>query len=91
MCFVLLGVYVMAILLPSTRHFFELVVPDPGMVIIAVVGALLAIVALFLAGFPPVNGQHPSERGPAPPERRVFLTGAEADARPERAGAHTPQ
>jgi magnesium-transporting ATPase (P-type) len=91
MCFVLLGVYVMAILLPSTRHFFELVVPDPGMVITAVVGALLAIVALFLAGFPPVKNQHPSERGPAPPERRVFLTGAEGDARPERAGAHTPQ
>ena len=50
MCFVLLGVYVMAILLPSTRRFFELVVPDLGMVITAVDGALLAIVALFLRG-----------------------------------------
>ena len=35
MCFVLLGPYAMAILLPSTRDFFALVVPGPGMIITA--------------------------------------------------------
>jgi magnesium-transporting ATPase (P-type) len=52
MCFVLLGVYVAALLLPPTRHFFALMIPDPGMVITALIGAALAILALYLAGFP---------------------------------------
>ncbi|HET6864423.1 MAG TPA: HAD-IC family P-type ATPase, partial [Solirubrobacteraceae bacterium] len=88
MCFVLLGVYAMAILLPSTRDFFELVLPSPGMIITALVGALLAVVTLFLAGFPPANNQSGPEPGPAPAEPASFLTGAEADAPPEPAGAH---
>ncbi len=52
MCLVLFGLYVAAILLPPTRHFFELEIPSPGMAITALLGAALAIVALYLAGFP---------------------------------------
>jgi len=91
MCLVLLGVYVTAILLPPTRHFFDLVVPGPGMVITAVAGALLAILALLLAGFPAPSSQSPSEPARAPAEPAPFLAGAEADPRTEAAGAHTGQ
>jgi magnesium-transporting ATPase (P-type) len=53
MCLLLLGLYVAAILLAPTRDFFELVTPNPGMVITALIGAALAIVSLYVAGFPP--------------------------------------
>jgi magnesium-transporting ATPase (P-type) len=52
MCFALLGLYVAAILLPTTRHFFKLEIPTPGMALTALVGAALAIGALYLSGFP---------------------------------------
>jgi magnesium-transporting ATPase (P-type) len=71
MCLVLLGLYALAILLPPTRHFFALVVPSPGMIITALIGASLAVVTLFLAGFPAAsngstdNGSFPDGLKPA--------------------------
>jgi magnesium-transporting ATPase (P-type) len=59
MCLVLLGVYAVAILLPPTRNFFALVVPGPGMIITALIGASLAVVTLFLAGFPTATPARP--------------------------------
>ncbi|MEO8966372.1 MAG: HAD-IC family P-type ATPase [Solirubrobacteraceae bacterium] len=52
MCLVLFGLYVAAIVLPPTRHFFALEVPNPGMAITALLGSALAIVALYLSGYP---------------------------------------
>jgi magnesium-transporting ATPase (P-type) len=68
MCFALLGLYIAAIIIPLTRHFFALVVPKPGMVATALIGAALSIVALYLSGFPsPAGGPAPEQaiRGPA--------------------------
>jgi magnesium-transporting ATPase (P-type) len=87
MCLVLLGIYVAVILLPPTCHFFELVVPSPGMIITALIGASVAVVALFLAGFPAANT--PDSSGASQPA--VFLPGAKADAQPQRVDAHTRQ
>jgi cation-transporting ATPase E len=66
MCFALLGLYVAAILLPATRHFFELEIPTVGMTLTALVGAALAIVALYLSGFPSHDDAAPDQSGPAP-------------------------
>jgi hypothetical protein len=38
------------------RHFFELSVPTPGMVLTAAVASLVAIGALAIAGFAPRSG-----------------------------------
>jgi magnesium-transporting ATPase (P-type) len=59
MCLLLLGLYVVAILLAPTRAFFDLVIPNPGMVITAVIGAALSIVSLIVAGFP-ANDDRPN-------------------------------
>jgi hypothetical protein len=58
------------------------------MFITAPAGALLAILTLLLAGFPVSNHQSASEPGHAPNEPAAFLAAAEADTRPEPAGAH---
>ena len=73
MCFVLLGLYVAAIMLPPTRHFFGLLLPSLGMVITALLGAGLAIVALFLSGFPASSNPPPSAAadGATEPDRSV--------------------
>jgi cation-transporting ATPase E len=52
MCAVLAGLYVVAIVLPSTRSFFELSSLDAGMVVTAVLSSAIAIGALALSGFP---------------------------------------
>jgi magnesium-transporting ATPase (P-type) len=62
MCAVLAGVYVATLLLPGTRRFFQLTVPDPGMIVTAVLASAVAIAALALCGYslhaapPPANG-----------------------------------
>ncbi len=61
MCFALLGLYVAVILVPATRHFFGLEIPSLGMVLTALCGAAIAIVALYLAGYPAGNGRASSE------------------------------
>jgi magnesium-transporting ATPase (P-type) len=64
MCLLLLGLYVVAILLAPTRAFFDLVIPNPGMVITAVIGAALSIVSLIVAGFPANDGRPNAEAKP---------------------------
>ena len=51
MCAVLGGMYVAALVLPATRDFFALTVPDPGMVLTAILASAIAIGALWLCGF----------------------------------------
>jgi cation-transporting ATPase E len=51
MCLVLAGLYVATLLVPATRTFFALTVPDVGMVVTAVIASAIAIFALFLCGF----------------------------------------
>jgi cation-transporting P-type ATPase E len=60
---VLAGVYVATLLLPATRRFFELTVPDVGMIVTAVLASAVAIAALALCGYslrpgpPTLNGR----------------------------------
>lgn len=51
MCLVLAGAYVLVLLLPETRHFFQLAPPGGGMLATAVLSAAVSIGALVLAGF----------------------------------------
>jgi cation-transporting P-type ATPase E len=51
MCAVLAGVYVVALLLPGTRHFFQLTALDPGMILTAALASAIAIAALALSGY----------------------------------------
>ena len=51
MCATLAGVYVAALLIPSTRRFFELTTLDPGMIATAVVASAMTVAALSLCGF----------------------------------------
>ncbi|HYM46271.1 MAG TPA: HAD-IC family P-type ATPase [Solirubrobacteraceae bacterium] len=51
MCAVLAGLYVLALLLPSTRRFFALTVPDAGMIATSVLASALSMGALALCGF----------------------------------------
>jgi len=51
MCAVLAGVYVLALLLPATRRFFDLTVPDTGMIATAALASAASIAALWLCGF----------------------------------------
>ena len=46
LCIVLLGLYLAALILPVTRHFFALALPGPSVVLTAVAGAALAMIAL---------------------------------------------
>ncbi len=51
MCAALGGVYVAALLIPSTRRFFELALPDARMIATAVLASAVSIGALILCGF----------------------------------------
>ena len=62
----LAGLYVVALLLPPVRNFFELAPPDAGIVATAVCGSLLSLFALVLSGFTP--GAAASLTPPEPPE-----------------------
>jgi cation-transporting ATPase E len=48
LCGSLLAVYVALLVLPSTRHFFELAVPNPPAIVLVLVGAGIAIGFLWL-------------------------------------------
>jgi cation-transporting ATPase E len=56
MCLSLAGAFVAVFALAAVRHFFELSVPTPGMVLTAAVASLVAIGALAIAGFTPRSG-----------------------------------
>jgi len=49
MCAALAGIYVVAFILPFTRHFFQLAVPTPAIVLSALGGAAISIACLHLA------------------------------------------
>jgi magnesium-transporting ATPase (P-type) len=51
MCAVMGGLYVVALLLPATRSFFELTVPSAGMVATALLASSASIGALALCGY----------------------------------------
>jgi len=51
MCATLAGVYVAALLVPSTRKFFELTTLNLGMIATAVVASAMTVAALALCGF----------------------------------------
>ncbi len=51
MCLALAGAYVVVLLVPSLRHFFQLAAPGGGMLGTAIASAAVAIGALALAGF----------------------------------------
>jgi hypothetical protein len=51
MCAALACVYVVALLLPGTRHFFQLTAIDPGMILTAALASAIAIAALALSGY----------------------------------------
>jgi cation-transporting P-type ATPase E len=51
MCAVMGGLFVAALLIPSTRSFFELTLPDAGMILTALIASGVSIVALALCGF----------------------------------------
>jgi cation-transporting ATPase E len=51
MCAVLGAMYVATIIVPATRDFFALTVPDVGMIVTAAVASAIAIGALILCGF----------------------------------------
>jgi len=51
MCLALGGLYVVTLALGSTRRFFALTEPGPGMILTAVIASAIAIGALVLCGF----------------------------------------
>jgi magnesium-transporting ATPase (P-type) len=52
----LAGLYVLALVIPPVRSFFELAAPNAGIAATALGGSLLSIVALYLSGFTPGAG-----------------------------------
>ena len=60
MCAVMGALYVLSLMLPATRTFFELTVPSPGMVAISMLAGSASIGALALCGYS-------LRTGPAPP------------------------
>ncbi len=63
MCAALGGVYVAALLIPSTRRFFELALPDARMIATAVLASAVSIGALILCGFNVRAGPSTPARG----------------------------
>jgi uncharacterized membrane protein len=51
MCAALAGLYAAALVIPATRRFFDLTLPDARMIATALVASSLAIAALALCGF----------------------------------------
>jgi hypothetical protein len=51
MCTAMAVLYGIALLFPATRSFFELTLPDPGMLATALIASAVSIAALTLAGF----------------------------------------
>jgi hypothetical protein len=49
-CGVLFGLYIFGLLIPESRSFFELAVPNPSGIVTAVIGAAIAIAGLEVTG-----------------------------------------
>jgi hypothetical protein len=50
-CAVMAMIYAAVLMIPETRHFFELTLPSLGMLITATIAGVVSIGALALAGF----------------------------------------
>jgi P-type E1-E2 ATPase len=48
LCLSLLGAYVLVLLVPVTRHFFQLALPGPAVVLVSAAGAAIAIAGLVV-------------------------------------------
>jgi hypothetical protein len=68
MCAALAGLYVLTLLVPGLRAFFELDAPSVGMLAAALGGTAIATGALYLAGYPDLR-QRPPEPAVLPEER----------------------
>ena len=51
MCAVMGGLYIAALLIPATRSFFQLTLPDAGMIATALLASAVSIAALALCGY----------------------------------------
>ena len=51
MCTAMAATYVLALLLPATQHFFQLTLPNAGMVATSVTASAVSVGALLLCGF----------------------------------------
>ena len=51
MCTAMAGLYVAALLIPATRSFFQLTVPDAGMLATALIASGVSVAALTLCGY----------------------------------------
>jgi cation-transporting P-type ATPase E len=51
MCAVMAGLYVVALVLPASRSFFALSVPNPGMIMTTLIASAVSIGTLWLCGF----------------------------------------
>jgi magnesium-transporting ATPase (P-type) len=51
MCAVMAGLYVAALVIPATRSFFALTLPDAGMILTSLLASAVSIGALALCGF----------------------------------------
>jgi cation-transporting P-type ATPase E len=74
MCLVLAGLYAAVLVIPGTRSFFALTVPDPGMILTAIIASAIAIFALVLCGFsawiqPPARDQSSPDSRDSPDPR----------------------
>ena len=82
MCGVLAALYVVAVLLPATRTFFELSELSVGMVVTAILASAVAIGALALSGYPVraagADGAHEEAHDA---DRAAGADGAHEDAR----------
>jgi P-type E1-E2 ATPase len=60
LCSVLAGLYVLILLTPPVRHYFDLAAFDPVLIVIAAFGALLAVVGLWFTDdrFVPAHFRH---------------------------------
>ena len=61
----LAALYVLALVIPPVREFFELAPPDPGILATALGGSVLSLVGLYMSGFTP--GAAASLAPPEPP------------------------
>jgi hypothetical protein len=61
MCAALAGVYVVVLVLPAARRFFDLAPLNAGMIATALVAAAISISALAIAGFTPGSGLRDAE------------------------------
>ncbi len=90
MCAAMGGLYVVALLAPVSRDFFELTAPDAAMIVTSAIASAVSIGALDLCGFslriagPPVPAPPPAPA--SPPERAALGAGGDSGPGAARSG-----